>query len=150
MNTEQQIKEMTLESLKELQEYRALGTLQELKELKERTLTALEMVKILARMRELEKYESIGTVEECRRAREKEIPEEDNWIQCVKRMPKVPVGAIEEEWPQFIVTIKGATESTTLRCNPEGVWSDDYGNEYEVVAWQQMPEAYKDEAIWNH
>lgn len=144
MNTEQQLNEMTKETLKELQEYRELGTLQELKELKERTLTPIEMVKILAAMHTLKKYESIGTVEECRKAREKEIPSEDNWIRCANRMPKVPVGAVEEEWPQFIVTIKGATESTTLRCNPEGIWSDDFGNEYEVTAWQQLPEICKD------
>lgn len=60
----------------------------------------------------------------------------NGWIPCSERLP--------EDTGEYIVTIDGATESTTLSydevfCN----WTDDDCLEYPVIAWQPLPESYK-------
>lgn len=46
---------------------------------------------------------------------------------------------------EYLVTIEGATEATTLEW--DGVsWCDDKDyTRYSVIAWQKLPEAYKEE-----
>lgn len=70
------------------------------------------------------------------------------WIPCSERLPEVPEGIEDDDCPEFNVTIKGAKEATTLRCDSEGTWFDDHGNLYPVIAWQPLPEAYH-EAVKN-
>lgn len=72
-------------------------------------------------------------------------PKIGEWIPCSERMPEVPEGIEYDDCPEFNVTIKGAKEATTLRCNSEGTWFDDNGYVYPVIAWQLLPEAYNEE-----
>ncbi len=65
------------------------------------------------------------------------------WIPCSKYLPEVPKGTEYDFCPEFNVTVEGATESTTLKCAPDGTWFDDYGNIYNVITWQLLPEAYQ-------
>ena len=67
------------------------------------------------------------------------------WILCSEQLPEVPEGINDDDYPEFNVTIKGAAESTTLRCDYEGTWFDDNGYIYPVIAWQPLPEAYHEE-----
>lgn len=41
----------------------------------------------------------------------------------------------------YIVTVKGARRTMCLYYS-DGKWTDDNNQEYEVVAWMPMPEAY--------
>lgn len=45
--------------------------------------------------------------------------------------------------PEFNVTIKGVTETTTLKYSWDGTWFDNNGYVYNVIAWQPLPERYK-------
>lgn len=69
------------------------------------------------------------------------------WIVVTERLPEVEDGITDEECPEFIVAIKDATVSTTLKYSPDGTWFDDNGYVYSVVAWMPLPEPYKDEII---
>ena len=88
------------------------------------------------------------TVCVCERAMEiirshmKEV-ENDDWIPCSKRLPEVPEGIEDDCCPEFNVTIKGADKATTLKCAPDGTWFDDFGEVYNVIAWQPLPEPYR-------
>lgn len=64
----------------------------------------------------------------------------DGWIPVEKRLPKAP--EMEDEYPEFNVMIEGAKTPTTLQYTQEGIWVDDYGNAYNVIAWQPLPEPY--------
>lgn len=64
----------------------------------------------------------------------------DGWIQVKERLPKAP--EMEDEYPEFNVMIEGAKTPTTLQYTHEGIWVDDYGNAYDVIAWQPLPEPY--------
>lgn len=55
-------------------------------------------------------------------------------------MPKAP--EMEDEYPEFNVMIEGAKIPTTLQYTHKGIWVDDYGNTYNVIAWQPLPEPY--------
>lgn len=78
-----------------------------------------------------------------------EVAEEYNggWIPCSERLPS------EEEFiksyigkmygAEFIVMIEGANKPTTLYYTLDGMWKDDYGEFYKVIAWQLLPESYK-------
>lgn len=65
----------------------------------------------------------------------------DGWIPVEERMPEAP--EMEDEYPEFNVMIEGAKTPTTLQYSHDGVWVDDYGNAYNVIAWQPLPEPYK-------
>ena len=64
----------------------------------------------------------------------------DGWIPVEKRLPKAP--EMEDEYPEFNVMIEGAKTPTTLQYTHEGIWVDDYGNVYNVIAWKPLPEPY--------
>ena len=67
----------------------------------------------------------------------------DGWIPVSERLPEVPEGTEDDNCPEFNVTIKGADKSTTLKYSPDGIWFDDFGEVYNVEAWQPLPEPYK-------
>ena len=64
------------------------------------------------------------------------------WIPVTERLPEVEDGITDEECPEFIVVIKDATVSTTLKYSPDGTWFDDNGYVYSVVAWMPLPDPY--------
>ncbi len=68
------------------------------------------------------------------------------WIPCGERLPEVQEDLEDEYCPEFNVTIRGAKEATTLRYSWDGTWFDANGNLYDVIAWQPLPEPYKDKA----
>lgn len=80
-----------------------------------------------------------------------EIQKEYNngWIPCSERLPN------EEEMKraccngsgdsEFIVMIEGAIKPTTLYRTQEGFWTDGKWEIYKVIAWQPLPEPYKEE-----
>ena len=71
----------------------------------------------------------------------------DGWISVEDRLPEVDEDTeetIEDDYcPEYIVTIRGASESTVLKYSPNGTWFDDNGNAYDVIAWRPLPEPYK-------
>ena len=67
----------------------------------------------------------------------------NGWILCSERMPEVPEGIDDDECPEFIVTIKGANKATTLKCASDGTWFDEFGNIYDAIAWQKLPQPYQ-------
>lgn len=114
--------------------------------------------KILEEIEEIEKKFLVGhevlfalgatgmatEIEEIIRSRMDEV-ENDGWIPVSKRLPEVPEGTEDDDCPEFNVTIKGANKATTLKYTPDGIWLDDWGEVYEVVAWKPLPDAYKGE-----
>lgn len=72
----------------------------------------------------------------------------DMWIPTELMLPEEPDEDIDiEETPQYIVTIKGAEEPTSLHYAGNGRWVDiGVGREiyYPVSAWMPMPKAYKE------
>lgn len=73
----------------------------------------------------------------------------DGWIPVEERLPEVDADIEEtiedDDCPEYNVTIRGALESTTLKYSPDGVWFDDNGNVYDVIAWRPLPEPYRPE-----
>ena len=76
-------------------------------------------------------------------ARQPTVNKGDGWIPVEERMPEAP--EMEDEYPEFNVMIEGAKTPTTLQYSHDGVWVDDYGNVYNVIAWQPLPEPYHPE-----
>lgn len=68
-----------------------------------------------------------------------------NWIPVSEHLPEVPEGIDDDDCPEFNVTIKGADKATTLKYSPDGIWFDDSGEMYQVVAWKPLPDPYKPE-----
>ena len=70
------------------------------------------------------------------------------WIPVSKQLPKEPSEGLTdlEDLPEYLVTIAGAKESTTLQYMGDGEWYRD-GVFYStgVVAWVHMPAVYKEE-----
>ena len=85
----------------------------------------------------------------------KEILERDTardnygWIPVEERLPEVDEDTEEtiedDDCPEYIVTIRGASESTTLKYGPDGIWFDENGYVYDVIAWRPLPEPYRPE-----
>ena len=77
----------------------------------------------------------------------------DGWIPVEERPPEVDEDTeetIEDDYcPEYIVTIRGASESTVLKYSPNGTWFDDNGNAYDVIAWRPLPEPYRPERSMN-
>lgn len=70
---------------------------------------------------------------------------EKGWIPCSKRLPNEQ--EIEASYKpyfgsEFLVTIEGAGLAATLLFK-DGVWTDDDGNWYSVVAWMPLPEPWE-------
>lgn len=89
-------------------------------------------------------------VRECKESFRRMIDEQptiyanDGWIPVSEHLPEVPEG-IDDDCPEFNVTIKGADKATTLKYSPDGTWFDDLGEVYQVVAWQPLPKPYRPE-----
>lgn len=71
------------------------------------------------------------------------VPSNDVWIPVEDGLPEVAEELDDDCCQEFNVTIEGATESTTLKYSADGTWFDEYGNCYDVIAWQPLPEPYK-------
>lgn len=73
----------------------------------------------------------------------------DGWIPVDERLPEVDADIEEiiedDDCPEYIVTIRSASESTVLKYSPDGAWFDDNGNVYDVIAWRPLPEPYRPE-----
>ena len=65
----------------------------------------------------------------------------DGWISVEERLQEVDVDIAEtfedDDCPEYNVTIRGASESTTFDAN---------GYIYDVIAWQPLPEPYHPES----
>ena len=104
---------------------------------------------------QLKKYEDTGVTPEqlkiideeySRMAHELEMLRQQNrWIPVTVKLPDVPIGTEDDECPEFIVMIKDACRATMLKYVPDGVWVDDSGEVYPVIAWVPMPEPYKEQ-----
>lgn len=82
----------------------------------------------------------------CENAAEIERSSRDNdgWIPVEERLPEISRTPEEDdECPEFNVTIRGASESTTLKYSPDGTWFDQNGYVYDVIAWRPLPEPYR-------
>ena len=44
---------------------------------------------------------------------------------------------------EFLVTIEGAEKATTLYYSQTGVWFNEQGDLYKVIAWMPLPAVYK-------
>ena len=73
----------------------------------------------------------------------------DGWIPVEERLPEVNADIKEiiedDDCPEYNVTIRGASESTTLKYSPDGTWFDENGCVYDVIAWKPHPEPYNPE-----
>lgn len=78
-----------------------------------------------------------------------DVPTNDGWIPVKERLPEVDEDTEEtiedDDCPEYIVTIRGASESTTLKYSPDGTWFDENGYVYDVIAWRPHPEPYHPE-----
>ena len=72
-----------------------------------------------------------------------EQPKVGEWIPVEERLPneeEFEKNYCRNHWgAEFIVMIKGANRPTSLYYK-EGVWFDDDNNDYDVIAWQPLPE----------
>ena len=74
-----EVKDMCIEALVQVEQYRALGTVEEIKKKIKTELPYMSLAQ--ARFKsELDEYRNIGTVEELKEAMEKQIS--DKWIEC--------------------------------------------------------------------
>ncbi len=87
-------------------------------------------------------YVSVGWIKEIIISHMDEV-ENDDWIPVEERLPEVQEGLEDMYCPEFNVTIKGVTETTTLKYSWDGTWFDNNGYVYNVIAWQPLPERYK-------
>ena len=73
----------------------------------------------------------------------------DGWIPVEERLPEVDEDTEEtiedDDCPEYLVTIRGASESTVLKYSPDGAWFDENGYVYDVIAWRPLPEPYQAE-----
>lgn len=75
---------------------------------------------------------------------------DSQWTPVEDRLPEVDVDVEEiiedDDCPEYIVTVDGASESTVLKYSPDGTWFDENGYTYNVVAWRPLPSPYRP---WN-
>ena len=73
--------------------------------------------------------------------------EEHGWISTADRLPNqrefIESYVRSAYAAEFLVTIDGADKATTLYYSQTGVWFDEQGEPYKVVAWMPLPERYK-------
>ena len=71
----------------------------------------------------------------------------NNWISTAERLPdqwEFIESYVQSEYAaEFLVTIEGADKATTLYYSQTGVWFDEKGEPYKVVAWMPLPKPYK-------
>lgn len=72
---------------------------------------------------------------------------EHGWIPTADRLPDqrefIESYVRSAYAAEFLVTIEGADKATTLYYSQTGVWFDEQGEPYKVVAWMRLPEAFK-------
>lgn len=71
----------------------------------------------------------------------------DKWIPTAERLPghREFIEAYDSSnyGAAFLVTIEGAEKATILYYSQTGMWYDEQGNPYRVVAWMPLPERYR-------
>ena len=71
---------------------------------------------------------------------------EEKWIPTAERLPNqmefIESYVRSEYAAEFLVTIEGADKATTLYYSQTGVWFDENGEPYKVVAWMKLPKRY--------
>ena len=71
----------------------------------------------------------------------------NGWIPTTERLPDqrefIESYVRSAYAAEFLVTIEGADKVTTLYYSQTGVWFDEQGEPYKVVAWMPLPERYK-------
>lgn len=75
---------------------------------------------------------------------------EEKWIPTAERLPNqmefIESYVRSKYAAEFLVTIDGAEKATTLYYSQTGVWFDDNGDPYNVVAWMKLPKRYREKA----
>ena len=73
--------------------------------------------------------------------------EEHGWIPTADRLPNqrefIESYVRSAYAAEFLATIEGADKATTLYYSQTGVWFDEQGEPYKVVAWMPLPERHK-------
>ena len=73
--------------------------------------------------------------------------EEHGWIPTADQLPNqrefIESYVRSAYAAEFLVTIEGADKATTLYYSQTGVWFDEQGEPYKVVAWMPLPARYK-------
>ena len=71
----------------------------------------------------------------------------NGWIPTTERLPdqrEFIESYVQSEYAaEFLVTIEGADKATTLYYSQTGVWFDEQGEPYKVVAWMPLPEVFR-------
>lgn len=67
----------------------------------------------------------------------------DGWIPVEEGLPEVSEDIDDDDCPEFNVTIDGSDKATTLKYSSDGVFFDDNGYVYSVIAWQPLPAPYR-------
>ena len=74
--------------------------------------------------------------------------EEHGWIPTTERLPDqrefIESYVRSAYAAEFLVTIEGADKATTLYYSQTGVWFDEQGEPYKVVAWMPLPEVFRE------
>lgn len=107
---------------------------------------------ILGALDEL-KGDSIGivaaTIEDCQKVI-RELPENGGWIPAGLFLPDPEevkrYYRLHEEFPEYLVAIRGGGVATTLEYQGNNTWVDDIGYHYDVTHWQPLPELPKEGA----
>lgn len=75
---------------------------------------------------------------------------EEKWIPTAERLPNqmefIESYVRSKYAAEFLVTIDGAEKATTLYYSQTGVWHEDNGAPYNVVAWMKLPKIYREKA----
>ena len=158
--------EISLSSLEEVEQYRALGTVEELKE-------ALMKVSVYEQIKwerdiAISQLEEIGIslgqkMDDIKEAREKQKSRRewyqkgyqdglnaDKWISCEERLPELDEGMeYFKQSKEYLVTVQWWDEETNVDIgwyNQNGMWSNDSKN-CKVIAWLPiaLPQPYKKE-----
>lgn len=70
-----------------------------------------------------------------------------SWIPVEERLPNEQefkkACSLRSIFAEFIVMIDGSEKPTTLDYCKDGTWMDEFGTEYNVIAWMPLPEPYR-------
>ena len=73
------------------------------------------------------------------------------WIPVTERLPDqwefIEAYVRHAYAADFLVTIEGADKATALYYSQTGVWFDETGEPYKVVAWMPLPAVYKSSCL---
>lgn len=93
----------------------------------------------------MERYKSMDATSKTIQERQRIMS--NRWIPTTERLPDqrefIESYVRSEYAAEFLVTIEGADKATTLYYSQTGVWFDEQGEPYKVVAWMPLPERYK-------